>query len=144
MMQKLFTMHLTYKQQDCLLYYYKTTCSADVKVRRKLMDKFVDRIFILIGGLFIFLIAIWKKKHDFGRFFSIKTTKVFINSQSLYCIHCQYEEFERREGIMATTFLTFFRFSFLNESAVCFACKRCGFIHWFIKPQENLTYKDQA
>lgn len=48
------------------------------------------------------------------------------------CQVCSHDNFYQREGKVQTTALTFFDLEWLNASANCVVCARCGFVHWFL------------
>lgn len=50
----------------------------------------------------------------------------------LKCQICGYDEFERKEGQVNTAGMSFLNLDWLNRSAACFVCDRCGYIHWFL------------
>jgi hypothetical protein len=53
----------------------------------------------------------------------------------LKCQHCGYGAFHTRVAQLHTPGLTFFDLEWLNRSAHCFVCDRCGHMHWFL-PKE--------
>jgi predicted nucleic-acid-binding Zn-ribbon protein len=57
----------------------------------------------------------------------------------IICMHCKHEHFEKGEALLNTRGLTFLELDWLNGSAITLACKRCGFIHWFVKEVELIT-----
>ena len=73
--------------------------------------------------------ARWKDRND-GFMVVIKDTP-------LKCSHCEHTRFQKREGLITTSWVTLFRFQFLNRSARCFLCKKCGFLHWFVISDKN-------
>lgn len=50
----------------------------------------------------------------------------------LHCQICGHDEFARREAQLNTAGLSFLNMDWLNTSAVCFVCDKCGYIHWFL------------
>jgi predicted nucleic-acid-binding Zn-ribbon protein len=50
----------------------------------------------------------------------------------LKCQICGHDEFEKREAQLNTAAASFMNLDWLNKSAVCFVCDRCGYIHWFL------------
>jgi hypothetical protein len=71
----------------------------------------------------------WKRRAQFGS--SIAHAKVYVNDAQLRCHVCAGEHFRKREGLLNTQWLTLFRLEWLNESAQCICCVRCGYTHWF-------------
>jgi predicted nucleic-acid-binding Zn-ribbon protein len=57
---------------------------------------------------------------------------VEIFDRSLKCQFCGYDYFWRRNILLNTRTATFFDLDWLNQSATCFICDRCGYIHWFL------------
>ncbi|MCA8966867.1 MAG: hypothetical protein KDC48_18445 [Planctomycetes bacterium] len=55
----------------------------------------------------------------------------------LKCQVCGHADFESRNVLMNTPGMTFMGLDWANQSAKCFLCTRCGFVHWFVfrKPQ---------
>lgn len=51
----------------------------------------------------------------------------------LHCQICQHDQFLTQRIQLNTTGLTFFDLDWLNESAACYVCDRCGYIHWFVE-----------
>lgn len=85
-----------------------------------------------------FLITGIKKRRQLGKVWSgpVRAT-LSIGEKQLSCRHCGGPEFEKREGILATSWASFFHFSCWNQSAACYTCTQCGSIEWFVKPQEK-------
>ena len=50
----------------------------------------------------------------------------------LKCQVCGREEFEERQAQLNTATMSLFGLDWLNRSARCFVCLRCGFVHWFL------------
>jgi hypothetical protein len=59
-----------------------------------------------------------------------------INGTRLACQVCSHDKFWRTEGQLNTSVATFFNLDWVNPSAVCYVCDRCGYIHWFL-PRET-------
>ena len=88
--------------------------------------------------LLFFILVFYKKKKQVGKTWDgCVSAKVTIKDKLLNCSHCGHEKFGKREGLINTTWVTFFRFTFLNKGARCFVCKNCGFIHWFVDVEEK-------
>ena len=62
--------------------------------------------------------------------------RVRLNQHLLKCQVCKSDFFEKREAILATSFLSFFNLSCFNQSGSAYVCANCGFIHWFSRPKE--------
>lgn len=62
---------------------------------------------------------------------------VLIKDKQLQCTHCGQDKFSKREGLLATSIVSFFRMSFWNYSAPCYICQNCGCVHWFVSPEEK-------
>lgn len=50
------------------------------------------------------------------------------------CEICRHERFFQREAQLHTAVATFFDLGWLNPTATCLVCARCGYIHWFLPP----------
>lgn len=51
--------------------------------------------------------------------------------RALRCPHCQHDLFYQRSWLLNTPGMTFFGMEWLNDSATCYVCARCGRIEWF-------------
>lgn len=49
----------------------------------------------------------------------------------LRCQVCGEDEFVERNAQLNTAGMTMMNLDFLNESATCFVCLQCGYVHWF-------------
>jgi ribosomal protein S27AE len=97
-----------------------------------------EMIIGFITGMAVLALALWKKKHDFGEIWTNKELiQVDIKNKPLKCFHCGLTDFSRIEGLVNTTIMMFFRLGFLNLSAVCYKCGHCGYLHWFVRPEEK-------
>lgn len=105
---------------------------------------------LTIGGIFYlalifgpFIIMNIKKRRQVGNLWSGPlTAKLQIADKELSCKHCGETEFQKREGILATSWLSLFHLSCWNQSASCYTCKRCGRVEWFVCPkEEKLEFK---
>lgn len=54
----------------------------------------------------------------------------------LECQICACEEFEERQAQLNTSGMSFMGLEWLNKSARCFVCLRCGYVHWFLPRSE--------
>lgn len=88
----------------------------------------------LIFSFVAFAVAfgyLWRKKHrQLGE--TMAHVRVYVNDAQLRCHVCAGEHFRKREGLVNTQWLTLFRLDWLNESAHCISCVRCGYTHWFM------------
>ena len=50
----------------------------------------------------------------------------------LRCEICKHDRFWTRQAQLNTAAASFFNFDWVNPSAVCYVCDRCGYIHWFL------------
>lgn len=57
--------------------------------------------------------------------------QVQILDAMLQCEVCKNNLFWKREAQLNTAAASFFNFDWVNPSAVCYVCTRCGYIHWF-------------
>jgi hypothetical protein len=92
-----------------------------------------------------FLYYVWhKRKTQFGS--PRSQVRVFMSERPLHCHVCEGNVFQKREGLLNTTWVTFFKLDSLNESAHCLACNSCGYVHWFaqrrgVNPSVYLRYE---
>ena len=49
----------------------------------------------------------------------------------LHCQVCGEDEFVERKAQLNTAGMTMMNLDWLNESATCFVCEQCGYVHWF-------------
>ena len=50
----------------------------------------------------------------------------------LVCQICGRDEFRERAAQLDTAAMSFAGLDWLNASARCFVCERCGYVHWFL------------
>ena len=62
--------------------------------------------------------------------------KVYIHNEELRCINCQYSSFCKFESLIKTSLVTYFDFGFLNFSSATYECKKCHFLHRFMKSKQ--------
>lgn len=105
----------------------------------------------MIGSIFSFLFVIavvaapfvitaLKKKKQIGDLWSGPlSAAVIIQDIPLTCSHCQSTKFQKREGILVTSWVALFRFEFWNQSAACYSCMKCGHIEWFVRPKDRVV-----
>ncbi len=48
------------------------------------------------------------------------------------CQVCEHSRFSERKAQLNTAALSFFDLDWLNKSARCLVCEKCGYIHWFL------------
>lgn len=58
--------------------------------------------------------------------------EVTVHDRSLTCQVCGYNGFWKREAQLNTAGLSFLNMDWLNRSAQCYICARCGYVHWFL------------
>jgi len=51
----------------------------------------------------------------------------------LSCRVCQHDRFHTRKAQLNTALMSLFDLDFLNRTATCAICERCGYIHWFAR-----------
>jgi hypothetical protein len=55
-----------------------------------------------------------------------------ILGMGLKCQICGHDEFHLRDAQLNTAGMSLMNLDWLNASARCFVCDRCGYIHWFL------------
>lgn len=107
---------------------------------------------MLISGLYVICLAIYaiyKKRKQYGPR-EYGTFEAWIKGKQLVCSHCEGNRFSKREGLINTTFLSFFFYSAFNRSATCYVCTSCSQLHWFrskgvkYKNYESIVSDDNA
>src|SRR5688572_15419750 len=92
-----------------------------------------QEMFELVGtgviGVAYLAYAWHKRKTQFG--VRVHHAKVYAGNQALRCHVCEGDTFYKREGLLNTTWASFFKLDPLNESAHCVVCEACGYAHWF-------------
>ena len=53
------------------------------------------------------------------------------SGKELSCVVCGGNRFYKREILMNTPGMTFFKLDWANATATCRICGDCGYIHWF-------------
>jgi hypothetical protein len=101
-------------------------------------EKLSDMLTIILALIFMIIVFV-KKRRQVGKLWSNggSTAIVEVENKKLQCTHCGHDHFRKREGLLATTWVAFFHFTFWNESARCFVCTNCGFVHWFLTRTEK-------
>ena len=102
----------------------------------------IPAIILILIFLTPFVITYLKRKKQLGITWGGPVeSSVIIQDKELQCSHCGHNKFEKREGLLTTSWVTFFRFPFWNYSASCFVCRKCGFLHWFVNPKEKTSFE---
>ena len=60
---------------------------------------------------------------------------VEVLGRPLHCYACAHDRFWQRSAQLNTALSTLFEFDWLDSSATCCICARCGHIHWFMPQQ---------
>jgi len=50
----------------------------------------------------------------------------------LKCLVCGHDEFFKREAQLNSKVSELLGMAWTDKSAVCYVCKQCGYIHWFL------------
>ncbi len=104
----------------------------------KILFAILGIIFYIAFIAFFPVITFLKKRSQLGKTWCEPVeAAVTIKNKKLQCSHCGHDKFSKREGLLNTTWVMFFRFGFWNRSASCFVCQDCGFVHWFVSPDEK-------
>lgn len=94
-------------------------------------------VFLVLVALLI-SVVFYRRKKQLGKTWELPLASIIkVKGKELKCLHCGKRHFTKREGILVTTWMSFFRLVFFNESATCYVCLNCKFIHWFVKPNEE-------
>lgn len=84
---------------------------------------------VLATALFIY---VWyKRKTQFGS--PRSPVQVYTGDRPIRCHVCSGDNFQKREGLLNTTWVTLFKLDPFNESATCLVCASCGYVHWFAR-----------
>ena len=98
---------------------------------------------MFLAPLFFFLaliITIIKRKKQLGKVWSGPVSATLtIAGKQLNCSHCGHEKFQKREGLLVTSLVSLFAFSFWNQSGTCYTCSNCQHVEWFVRPQEKVN-----
>ena len=60
-----------------------------------------------------------------------------IKGKKLICPFCGQKRFWIRKTLMNTPGVTFLGFDWANKEAVNYVCEKCGYIMWFLPPENN-------
>jgi hypothetical protein len=122
-----------------ILNYLKAT-----RVLKNTKLKFMLMFFTPLFFITLVTIIFIKRKKQLGKTWEKPfQSTVSIKDKELKCSHCTHNKFNKREGLLNTSWVTFFQFAFLNYSAPCYSCCNCGFLHWFVEPKEKVEVKKQ-
>ena len=55
-----------------------------------------------------------------------------IDGRALRCQFCDHEEFYQRSAQLNTAMASFLGLDWANQTAKCFVCSKCGYVHWFL------------
>ena len=55
-----------------------------------------------------------------------------IKGQPLHCLVCNHDHFYSRNAQLNTAGMEFMDLGWANQSATCFVCSECGYVHWFL------------
>jgi hypothetical protein len=104
-------------------------------------DSFFGLFFLILLGVIVYV----KKKRQLGKVWSgpVSAT-VQIADLNLKCSHCQNQRFQKREGVLMTSWVAFFHFECFNHSAACYTCTKCGHAEWFVCPQNETVSFERA
>jgi hypothetical protein len=58
--------------------------------------------------------------------------EVTVQDKSLVCQICGYGGFWKRDAQLNTAGMSFMNLDWLNRTARCYVCARCGYVHWFL------------
>ena len=56
----------------------------------------------------------------------------------LKCQVCDHDDFAGRQAQLSTAGMTLLNLDAFNQSAECFSCCRCGYLHWFVPQDADL------
>lgn len=59
------------------------------------------------------------------------TDNVVIHGHALKCHHCEGHTFVESRAQLNTAGMTLLGLDFANKEAFTYACRTCGFVHWF-------------
>ena len=62
---------------------------------------------------------------------------VMVHGKALNCAVCQHSRFWQRKAQLHSAVATFFNLEWTNPTAQCFVCEKCGYIYWFLVPDEG-------
>jgi predicted nucleic-acid-binding Zn-ribbon protein len=61
----------------------------------------------------------------------------YVLGKPLTCGICGHARFWQREAQLHTGIATFFNLEWAEKSATCVVCENCGYIYWFLPPEEH-------
>lgn len=54
------------------------------------------------------------------------------NGEKMQCVYCKNDYFFKQSSLVPNESAKLWSLMWASESADCFVCSKCGFIHWFI------------
>lgn len=61
-----------------------------------------------------------------------KPTVYEVAGRNLECLVCGHDQFRRSKAQLNTQWRTFLNLDWIDKTAECVICDRCGHIHWFL------------
>jgi|GEM_PF-1093351 len=104
------------------------------------METQVHPLMILLLIVVVFGITFWKKQRQLGKTWRGESATVTLGGKKLSCLYCGHDRFFKREGLLTTTWLMFWRLAFWNRSVPTFVCERCGFAHSFLAHETSAEF----
>ena len=92
--------------------------------------------------IIFWLITLIKKKKQLGKSWC-GITKIKVKDKELSCYACGNDTFSKREALLNTTWILFFKFGFWNRSSACYVCSQCSHIHWFVESKNHQIELDE-
>lgn len=68
----------------------------------------------------------------FGKQDETPPAPVQVAGKALSCVVCGHGTFKTLEGQLNTKAMSLMDLDWLNPSATCHVCSRCGHVHWFL------------
>ncbi|HEU63995.1 MAG: hypothetical protein KR126chlam4_01255 [Candidatus Anoxychlamydiales bacterium] len=99
--------------------------------------------FWILIFLIFWLITLIKKKKQLGKSF-FEPKKIKVKDKNLQCYTCGNDTFSKREALLNTTWILFFKFGFWNRSGACYVCSNCSHIHWFVESKDHEIELDET
>ncbi len=66
-----------------------------------------------------------------------ESAAAFVEGNALHCGVCGNVRFWHRKAQLNTALASFFNLDWLDPSADCYICDRCGYVHWFLKRKQT-------
>lgn len=68
-----------------------------------------------------------------------KARKITVSDNSnLSCLVCENDEFLVRSAQLNTAAMSLLGLDWADQSATCYVCDRCGYVHWFLPNRKSL------